>query len=73
MLRRVRPEDLIEGDVLYHGYGWGTFLRLVDRELDYVIHFRSRDEKAKRRSVRWERNRNVWILERNEDVHENQG
>lgn len=65
MLNLKRPEDLNEGDVLYHGYGWGTFLRLVDRDQDYVIHYRSRDEKAKRRPVRWERGRNVWTLERN--------
>jgi len=66
-LRAVQPLDLVEGDIVFHGYGWGTFLRVVDREADYVIHYRSRDDRAKRRSVRWERDRNVWTLERNQD------
>ena len=62
---RLRPDELRVGDVLYHGYGYGTFTRLSIRDRDVVIHYQ--DYGGKRRSTRWQTHRRLWIVRREHD------
>lgn len=61
---RLTASEMREGDVFYTGYGHGTFRYYRNRGCDVVLHYRDRDERAKRRTMRTTHHRKFFIHER---------
>lgn len=62
MFTRKRANELVVGDVFFHGYGWGRFERYTQRKHDVVVHYRDTGTRAKKRSVRCETRRRFIVL-----------